>query len=299
MVQPLTLSLATTFSAADPASDLPSKVRGVAYSGALVPDRGIIIDLASTRVELPAPLLYGHDHDSTVGLIASANNSGRELQIEGDLYVDIDEQARSIAAKAARGHPWQLSVGLFDYVFEERPAGREYQINGQTFAGPLIVLSGGVVREVSVVALGADAATNAEFFSFIGTRTESMSTTQNADTIAALTAERDAAQARVAELEWQVATLSATVAGMQQTARLSAVRALFSDLGREFSDAAAAPYVALSAESFDAIAADMRATRPTLPAHLTRPAAGNGDPATPPPNSLLAAVRAVAGRGAH
>jgi hypothetical protein len=293
---------------AEPDGSVPKRMSGIAYSGGRVPGRNIVIDLSTTTVVLPAPLLASHDSSSIVGRIISAA-VGRTLKIDAELYSDIDEDALLIAKKAKRGHPWQLSVGLFGYDIEAIAPGKKIKVNGRDFVGPIDVLRNGAVREVSIVALGADPDTSATFLSIPG----ASSMADQADQVArfaALASERDTARARVTELEAaavaaaaQIATLTAerdaavaAVARADAAVRLAAVQAMFSAVGWEFKPEAAAPYVALSAEAFDAVSKDItsRTSRaPTLPQHLMQSLTPEGSAAgsAASGSALLSVVR--------
>lgn len=136
---------------------------GIAYSGGMADPAHwgpCAVDLESTTISPPLPLLHSHDHTAVVGVVNAAANDGRTLTVNGELFADLDQLAADIAAKAARGITWQLSIGLFDFTEESIPAGHVVEINTRTFAGPLIVMRSGIVREVSIVALGADSQTN-------------------------------------------------------------------------------------------------------------------------------------------
>lgn len=145
------------------------KLTGVAYSGDVVTDHGywsnLVIDLASLSVATPIPLLCCHDAEDTVGVVTSTNTDGNALNIEARLFADVDDDAAEIAAKADKGFPWQLSVGIWPTSIESVQPGATIQLNGRTFTGPLDVFRGGRVREVSVVAIGADSKTSATVLS--------------------------------------------------------------------------------------------------------------------------------------
>lgn len=147
-------------------SDNPERrLTGVAYSGGMVTDQGywsrLVIDLNSLSVDTPIPLLLNHDRDETVGMVTTATTQAGNLGIEAKLFSDCDDEAAEIAAKADKGFPWQLSVGIWPNSIEDVPAGNDISLNGQTFTGPVTVFRGGRVREVSVVAIGADHRTSA------------------------------------------------------------------------------------------------------------------------------------------
>jgi len=182
---------------------LPVQFSGIAYSGGLVQGyQSIVIDLASTSIEASMPLLFQHDHAQVLGAVREAVNDGRSLAVQGDLFSDIDETAKNVALKAMRGARYQMSVGLFDMTIEDVPAGMPIAVNGRDFAGPITVLRNGIIREVSIVALGADSGTTATFFSAARAAPSTEGVTPMADQ-----AVLDALQSRVAALDAEIAEL--------------------------------------------------------------------------------------------
>lgn len=279
--------------AASPDAGLPRRFSGVAYSGARIDNwhHPVVIDLAATRVDPAIPLLYQHDHAAVIGAITEAANDGASLAVAGELFSDIDDQAASVAKKSARGARYQMSVGIFGARAEDLAPGAALAINGQSVTGPITILRGGTVREVSIVAIGADSHTNAAFFDLLGARPrptpEAQPMPDAPDTaalearIAELTAAAEAATARAEAAE-------SALAAERQAIRLAAVRDLFAALGREFSETAAAPYLTMSSEVFAAVASDLKAARPAPPAHLFREQA-TGEPSPEPVVKLNAA----------
>jgi hypothetical protein len=258
----------------EPAADdkLPAKMSGIAYSGGVAEDYfgALVIDLSQTKVAAHLPLLYEHRRDQTVGVIHSMSNDGAKLGIDASLFVDDDPQAKSISTKAKAGLHWQLSIGLFGAKVDER---QDVEINGQQFTGPVTVLHGGTVREVSVVALGADDNTNADFFSAGHSRHQPQEDNQMPDND--LQAKVDALEAKIADLaaERDNATERAdkaeqAITDMKLSARTHAIKTLFAEIGREYSDESAKHYLALPDEVFEGIAADLRARKPQAPSHL-------------------------------
>ena len=147
------------------AGALPAKFSGVAYSGGFVPGYGVVIDLDTTEFAQKMPLLADHDHRQMLGVITEGAKDGGKLTVSGALFADIPgSRAEQIAQFAQRGMPFQMSVGLFGFNELWVPAGKSEIVNGQEFQGPVTVLRNGKVREVSVVALGADPNTEAQFF---------------------------------------------------------------------------------------------------------------------------------------
>jgi hypothetical protein len=263
---------------AEGAPSLPGRFSGVAYSGGVVPgwEGSGVIDLSSTSIASDLPLLYQHNHGQYIGLVQGAND-GRELKVTGELFTDLDEQAKAIAAKARRGVKWQLSIGLFDASLEEHKGA--VQVNGRSFQGPITVLKGGAVREISIVALGADRATHTEFFSVHHQENPSMPPIEHQD-------------GELAELKAQAAALTARAEAAEQAldaerrnARALALSALYAELGRPCPEAAKPHYLAMSAEAFAAFAAELRAVQPKLGEHLFSEQA-KGEPGKPEESPL-------------
>ena len=154
------LALSTSKDAA-----LPAKFAGIAYSGGKVPGYGVVIDLATTKFSPTMPLLAEHNRKEIIGAIDSTVNSGSNLIVSGKLFSDIPgSTGEKIAQCAQRGAPYQMSVGLFGYEELWLEGGSSLTVNGKTITGPVTVLKNGHVREVSIVALGADPFTDAQFF---------------------------------------------------------------------------------------------------------------------------------------
>lgn len=146
------------------------KFSGTAYTGGVITDHPafdrVAFDLSTTKVQVPAPLLL--NHLDPVGVIRNAT-AARDLRVDGDLFADArgaggDERASNVAAMADRGMPWQMSVGIWPGEIDQVKAGAKVSLNGQEFAGPLTVFRQNRVREVSLVALGADDRTSAVVF---------------------------------------------------------------------------------------------------------------------------------------
>ena len=70
---------------------------------------------------------------------------------------------------------------------------------------------------------------------------------------------------------------------------------MFAELGRDPTDEAIKPYIALSAEAFDAVARDLRAMKPKASEHLFQEQA-TGEVGSAPPAKLLSASEIYAQR---
>lgn len=302
----LAFSAPVSFDAAEPGSDgkYPKrrKFSGTAYGGGVITDHGwwdaVAFDLAGLVAQAPMPVFALHDQDRVIGVITAINNTGRQLDIAGDLFCDIDEDAQQIAAKSDAGVPWQLSVGIYADAIEEVRAGSTIDLNGAAIGGPVHVMRKARVREVSFVALGADSTTRATVFNSDAparrvplTHCEgaSMTTATAGQDVAAITAENADLKAKLAKLQADHDTLQAQFSARQKAEREAAVKEL---LGDQFSAEKAAPFMDMSDAQFAAV----KAMRPAggLPATFTVEQATNGNSA-PTESALVASARAMFG----
>ncbi len=149
------------------AGDRPPRVRIVAYSGGLmsVPGWGpVAIDLAG--MELPAEQVgILADHDATLrGIVGHgrASVAGGKLVVEGTLAL-ATEAARQIIELARSGYRFQASVGVVPTEHARVKAGETVAVNGRSVeapAGGLVLVKRSILKEVSIVAIGADAHTS-------------------------------------------------------------------------------------------------------------------------------------------
>lgn len=188
-------------------SDKERTLTGIAYAGGVVTDHGywenLVIDLDSLSVNTPIPLLSNHDTSRSVGAVTAATTTAGNLGIEANLFTDVDPDAAMIAAKSDKGFPWQLSIGIWPDRIEEVKPGAKLKINGQQLQGPLTVFRGGRVREISVVAIGADHQTSATVLGAGDTFSIPVITHEE------LNMNLEELQAKVAELESENAQLKA------------------------------------------------------------------------------------------
>ena len=138
------------------------KVAGVAYSGGKMDLPGwqhpVVVDLAGMEIPESVPLLTNHENRTSarVGVVTASVSEGK-LEITGEIVSD-GKDAEAIVAQGKAGADWQLSIGA-DVTECELIRGAA-TINGQEFEGPLYHVKKSTLREVSVVAVGADAHTN-------------------------------------------------------------------------------------------------------------------------------------------
>ena len=134
----------------------------VAYTGAPMRLKGyrapVVVDLAGLNVPSQnRPILL--DHDSSVDSIAGQSDSitvmDGKLRVAGEILAS-DGRVAKVADLAASGFRWQASIGATPDRVEELRAGDTALVNGQEVRGPLAVVRQATLREISIVAMGAD-----------------------------------------------------------------------------------------------------------------------------------------------
>lgn len=134
---------------------LEGKVKGIAYSGALIPQFGFtenfIVDIATTTIaKEKVPLLRDHNPGIVVGH-GKAEIIDNRIELDG-IISRKSSNGLDIIQLSEDGVEWEMSIGIFDGYMEEV---ENAEINGQTYEYAN-VLRNGIIREVSLVALGAD-----------------------------------------------------------------------------------------------------------------------------------------------
>lgn len=137
---------------------LKGEIEGIAYSGKVIKDfcgfNNFIIDLATLSIAKPKnPLLKDHLPELVVGHV-SVENDLEQLTMTGKISART-ATGKEILDLAEDGVDWELSVGVYDGMVEEGFSG---EVNGYEVQNATVVRNG-VLREVSVVALGADSNT--------------------------------------------------------------------------------------------------------------------------------------------
>lgn len=152
----------TEFTLIEAANGAKPKVMGIAYSGGKMNLPGwkhpVVVDLAGMDIPDTVPLLTNHENktDSRVGII-SASIKDNTLEISGEIVSD-SKDAQDIVAQGKAGADWQLSIGADVKECELVKSSRS--VNGQEIEGPFYHVTKSTLREVSVVAVGADAHTS-------------------------------------------------------------------------------------------------------------------------------------------
>ena len=271
--------------------DKVRRFEGMAYSGKPItghPYWGqVIFDLASTQAQDRLPMLVGHDRAAIAGFSETVEITDA-IHIKGRLSAKTAD-GQKVAELADEGFPWQMSVHINPGRVEEIQAGSSVMVNGHIFEGPGHIFRDSRLSEVSFTPTGHDPNTTATVFSIpFETKDEEMPpSTDNTtppgntpptaqETPADFELKFSQEKARADQLESHVKTLQDQVSAMQQTRRKEQVQKLFSDLGRDFTDDAAKPYLGMPDTLFESVAKDMRAMKPTPPQELFSEQATSG-----------------------
>lgn len=252
----------------------PRRFSGTCYSGGVIPNYGwygdAVIDLSTLKAPTkPIFALVNHDKNQRAGRLTIGSDGTRVWITDGSFLPSAS--GKQVSEEFAAGAPWEFSVGInADVRSFDKPT--QVEVNGQTVTVDT-VFSNARVREVSFVTAGADPHTEAIAFA----QQELDMQEVLAELKAQLEAERalsvgrkaelDAAKADIEEMKLAFDTASAeldkTLAelkAMRAAKRVADVRALFADVGREFSDESAAKYADLPEAHFAFVAAELRET---------------------------------------
>lgn len=138
-------------------------VKGVAYSGGKMRlfgwSRPVVVDMAGMSIPESVPLLANHENHTLgrVGLVA-VSAVDNHLEIAGEIVGEGD-LANAIVSQGKAGADWQLSIGAEVEAAELVQDGKR-TINGIEHDAPFYHVTKSTLREVSVVAVGADKATH-------------------------------------------------------------------------------------------------------------------------------------------
>ena len=141
------------------------RVMGMAYSGGKMTLSGwkhpVVVDLSGLEIPDSVPLLANHENrtSSRIGAVHAGVEEGTlviegEILASGGLAQDIVDQAR---AGGEAGGDWQLSIGA-EVKDAELVRGTRV-VNAQEHTGQFYHITKSLLREVSVVAVGADSST--------------------------------------------------------------------------------------------------------------------------------------------
>jgi len=143
----------------------PKRFSILAYSGGLLPVDGfphpVVVDLSGLEIPGSIPILIDHEKsvEATLGATDNIHNDGTKLTMAG-VVTGQSPKSQQVLAQAAAGHTWQASIGAMVIESEDVPAGQTATANGQTFTGPVVIARRSVLRETSVLPMGADSTTS-------------------------------------------------------------------------------------------------------------------------------------------
>lgn len=154
-----------TFEAAGNSEKKTPHFRMVAYTGGVMRIAGfphpVVVDLEGLAVERQdIPVRLDHNPRQGVGHTQRVMIENGQVLAEGLISRDTS-WARDVSKSAVNGFPWQASIGAAVIDAEFIPNGQHVTVNGRTFDGPLHVVRQAVLKEISFVDSGADAATSA------------------------------------------------------------------------------------------------------------------------------------------
>jgi hypothetical protein len=139
----------------------------VAYTGGLmaVPGWGpIVLDLAGIDASAEQVSILA-DHDATLSGIVGHGKAvvaGDRLLVQG-MITPSTEAAKQVVDLARAGFRFQASVGVAPSDYERVRPGEQVQVNGRAIKAPasgFTLVRASVLKEVSIVAIGADANTS-------------------------------------------------------------------------------------------------------------------------------------------
>ena len=163
-------------------------VKGLAYSGGKMRlfgwSRPVVVDMAGMNIPESVPLLTNHVNDTLcrVGVV-TATKGAEGLEISGEIVAD-GEEAENIVAQGKSGADWQLSIGAEVEAAELVQEGKR-TINGIEHDAPFYHVTKSTLREVSVVAVGADKATHMKVTAKLELKGNSIMEPQKKETAAA------------------------------------------------------------------------------------------------------------------
>lgn len=255
-------------------TEMPRQFTGIAHSGQVFTKWGdrYIVDLSNIQYRAKTGVLLEHNVREKVG-VGALSVSPQGLQIDGTLL--STEQGKHVADTSDEGYPWELSAYIQSARQEQLREG-EMVVNGVTVAAPVVILRDCSVREVSFVAVGADAHTNAVVLSD-GTDFKpdfSLSNENHKENTMteAEQAEFDALKEKVSQLETENADLKKAQADADKKAK---VDKKLSDAGlANVNEQVYAVLLSLDEAQADAMIGAMKLsgqtqTKPPLPAALT------------------------------
>ena len=161
-MRPITLTAPLQLRAAE--GKKPRRFSILAYTGGILPvdgfDLPVVVDLQGLTIAGNVPILIDHTKtvENTLGITESITNDGKSLTMTGNV-TGVSPTVEMVLSASDRGQQWQASIGAYTTDTEEIAAGETVAVNGQIIPGPVIVARRAVLRETSVLPMGADTGT--------------------------------------------------------------------------------------------------------------------------------------------
>ena len=133
------------------------KIHGLAYAGGLIDvgfEHSVVIDLQGLEISPNLPLLQDHSNkmqDRLGNITATVNN--HQLFVEGEIVADTP-CAKNIVEQGKKS-VLQMSIGA-EIIQASAVEVGQMIVNNQTISAPFIYVGKSTLREVSIVAVGAD-----------------------------------------------------------------------------------------------------------------------------------------------
>ena len=180
MPEVLTLTADVSIQAAADGKKRP-RVSITAYNGGLMNVGGwgaIAIELSGLEIPSSVPLLADHDQ-SLSGVVGSGTPRVDRGSLTVTGHLTDSEAGRGVLALARDDVPLQASVGVEPTQRRYIPAGEQATVNGKTITAEepgFTLITSGSLREISIVAVGADSSTSVSIAASLQKRGEIMST---------------------------------------------------------------------------------------------------------------------------
>jgi hypothetical protein len=139
-----------------------------AYTGGPLPLSGwsypVYVDMAGVKgADRSRPILRDHELSRVVGhttsITITPTGAARGIFAAGSIS-GAGPDAAEVVAAGKSGFPWQASIGAAPDRTELVAAGNTATVNGESVTGPAYIVRASTLREISVVALGADDGTS-------------------------------------------------------------------------------------------------------------------------------------------
>lgn len=163
-MKPISFSVAVNMTAAEETEGKRPTFAIDAYTGVAMRAGGafsqpVVVDLSGVKAAKAIPVLLDHDAAQIVGQ-GEPQIDASGIRIAGTVTGD-DGPAARVVTHAKNGFQWQASIGGNVGKHEYLKAGETATVNARQVTGPAVIAREFHLREVSFVALGADAATSA------------------------------------------------------------------------------------------------------------------------------------------